>query len=141
MELNKLLIAYSSCVGLFTFLLGLVLGHRLALGRDIRKEKIVASKPIRAWIIKRKEYGNPSDDDHINPQELDNYLLTLSNREKNKFNRIYADYLSFIDKEDNKTLINPYKGTSVIGIPYYVYNDGNAFLKKLDDIEQITRHS
>jgi hypothetical protein len=55
-------------VGLITFFLGLILGHRLSLGRDKRKEFNDAAAPIREWILYEIDlfdtsaYNNPEPD-------------------------------------------------------------------------------
>ena len=48
----------SVIVGLITFFLGLFLGHRLSLGRDIHKEFNDIAQPIRESLL--KERTNPS---------------------------------------------------------------------------------
>lgn len=49
----------SVVVGLVTFFLGLILGHRLSLGRDRRKEFNEISQPIRAILMKEKQGPRP----------------------------------------------------------------------------------
>lgn len=46
-------------ISLFTFFLGLFLGHRLALGRDRRKEFNDIAQPIRAVLLKERENPTP----------------------------------------------------------------------------------
>ena len=50
-------------VSLLTFLMGLLIGHRTALLRDLRKEFNDAAAPIRAWLLKETQspscYGAP----------------------------------------------------------------------------------
>jgi hypothetical protein len=48
----------SVLLGLFTFAAGLLIGHRLSLGRDKRKEFNEAVQPIRAYFLAESE--NPS---------------------------------------------------------------------------------
>ena len=134
---------YSSCVGIITFLLGLFLGHRLTLGRDKRKERITASKPIRTWIIKRKKSPTPNhQEDKINDCDLDNYLLTLSTTDRNKFKKIYDDYLIFVESEDNQVWTNPNSGHDIaFFVPFSSYKDERLFLKKLNALDKITRQS
>jgi cbb3-type cytochrome oxidase subunit 3 len=47
-------------IGLLTFLLGLILGNWLAIGRDKRKEFNDAAAPVRAWLLKVKDDPSPS---------------------------------------------------------------------------------
>ena len=46
-------------VPVLTFLLGLVAGHRLTLGRDRRKERNEAAMPIREWLLRQVERPSP----------------------------------------------------------------------------------
>lgn len=45
-------------LSLLTFLLGLLVGHRTALWRDMRKEFNDAAEPVRAWLL--QEHASPS---------------------------------------------------------------------------------
>ncbi|SFU81966.1 hypothetical protein SAMN04489707_102378 [Paenacidovorax caeni] len=45
-------------LSLLTFLLGLLVGHRTALWRDMRKEFNEAAEPVRAWLL--QEHARPS---------------------------------------------------------------------------------
>ena len=45
-------------LSLLTFLLGLLVGHRTALWRDMRKEFNDAAEPVRAWLL--REHASPS---------------------------------------------------------------------------------
>jgi hypothetical protein len=48
-------------LGVFTFLLGLFLGNRLALGRELRTEFNIAAVPVRSWLLNElKQPANPS---------------------------------------------------------------------------------
>jgi len=46
-------------VSFLTFLLGLILGHWLALGRDKRKEFNEAVAPIRNWLLTEQNGPSP----------------------------------------------------------------------------------
>lgn len=54
-SLGVISLEQSAIVGLLTFLLGLILGHRLSLGRDKRKEFNEIATPIRANLLKQIE--------------------------------------------------------------------------------------
>ena len=45
-------------LSLLTFLVGLLVGHRTALWRDLRKEFNEAADPVRAWLL--AEHAAPS---------------------------------------------------------------------------------
>ena len=50
----------TTLVGFLTFLLGLLLGNWLAIGRDKRKEFNEAAAPIRGWLLNSKNSPAPS---------------------------------------------------------------------------------
>lgn len=59
-----------------TFLLGLFIGHRQALWRDVRKEANQAAEPIRLWLL--HELDNPSPyRDAPTRSELDRFVRYL----------------------------------------------------------------
>ena len=49
----------SILINFVTFLVGLLVGNRLAIGRDKRKEFNEAAQPIRAWLISEVEQPSP----------------------------------------------------------------------------------
>ena len=49
----------SVLLNLITFLAGLLVGNRLAIGRDKRKEFNEAAQPIRAWLLSEVEQPSP----------------------------------------------------------------------------------
>ena len=44
-------------LSLLTFLIGLLVGHRTALWRDLRKEFNDAADPVRAWLLREQRSG------------------------------------------------------------------------------------
>jgi len=46
----------TAVVSIVTFALGLLLGHRLALGRDRRREFNEAARPVRQWLLKQANH-------------------------------------------------------------------------------------
>lgn len=63
-------------LSLFTFFAGLLLGNRLAIGRDKRKEFNNVAQPIRAWLL--DEIENPSPyNKRLTPIEIDPFVNCL----------------------------------------------------------------
>lgn len=75
----------------FTFLLGLVLGHRLAISRDKRKEFNDAAAPIRGWFLGAKDSPNPYTR-WPSEQELDRFLHYLWPWQRTTFQKRLASY-------------------------------------------------
>ena len=80
-------------VSILTFLLGLLLGNWLAIGRDKRKEFNEAAAPIRGWLIKEKDEPNPYTA-WPSAQEFDRFAQYLRPWEKAGFMQRLARYRS-----------------------------------------------
>ena len=73
-----------------TFLLGLFLGNRLALGRERRIEFNAAAAPVRAWLLKEiKQPANPSR--WPEAIELDTLASCLSRYQRRGFAKACAN--------------------------------------------------
>ena len=55
----KIIHENAGLISLLTFLLGLLIGNRLTIGRDRRKELNEAAKPIRSWLLAEAESPSP----------------------------------------------------------------------------------
>ena len=143
MELNNILSAHPAIVGLFTFLFGMILGHRLTLYRDIRKEKIIAAEPIRQWIRQEKKQLDPVENHDIDADMLDRYCLTLGKGELRKFNTAYNLYLK---ETKNKANINKTKNIKLPGYAFSgdvfssEYINKDPLIAKLDALDKLTQH-
>ena len=78
-------------VSLLTFLLGLILGHWLAVGRDKRKEFNEAAAPIRGWLLRAKESPDPYTR-WPSEQEFDRFVQCLSPWQRKAFHRHLGSY-------------------------------------------------
>ncbi|WP_369929428.1 hypothetical protein [Xanthomonas sp. NCPPB 2632] len=81
----------SELLSLLTFLLGLVLGNWLAIGRDKRQEFNEAVSPIRRWLIeemKRPTPYGPWPSDH----EVDRFAHCLSAWHRARFLKHWASF-------------------------------------------------
>ena len=86
----------TAVVSVVTFVLGLLLGHRLAIGRDKRKEFNEAALPIRGWLIEQDNRLQDGRFDHYegspSPLQMDTFVSCLSARERDRFVAVLEDY-------------------------------------------------
>lgn len=78
-------------ISVLSFLLGLILGHWLAIGRDKRKEFNEAAAPIRGWLLGAKDSPNPYMQ-WPSEQELDRFSHYLWPWQRSAFNKRLATY-------------------------------------------------
>jgi hypothetical protein len=76
-------------ISFLTFLLGLLLGNWLAIGRDKRKEFNEAAAPVRGWLLKSKADPSPyipwpSD------QEIDRFVHCLAPWRRARFMKRFS---------------------------------------------------
>ena len=74
----------TAVVSVVTFALGLLLGHRLALGRDRRKEFNEAARPVRQWLLKQASHLRWYVDEP-SQIEMDCFTSCLSRRQRQRF--------------------------------------------------------
>lgn len=78
----------SVLISLLTFLLGLLVGNRLAIDRDKRKEFNEAAQPIRAWLL--NEVVHPSPYMHRpNVVQIDTFVSCLPFWKRRSFRKVY----------------------------------------------------
>lgn len=78
-------------ISLFTFLLGYLLGHWLAIGRDKRKEFNAAVAPIREWLLRVSKVPHPAQK-RPSHAELDAYSCRLGRLQRKRFNSLLEAY-------------------------------------------------
>jgi len=71
-------------VSFLTFLLGLLLGNWLAIGRDKRKEFNEAGSPIRGWLLRAKDSPDPYSR-WPTDQEIDRFVHCLMPWQRSRF--------------------------------------------------------
>ena len=81
----------SGLISFLTFLLGLLLGNWLAIGRDKRKEFNEAGAPIRGWLLKAKDKPSPFGR-WPTDQEIDRFIHCLSPWRRSSFVKHLSDY-------------------------------------------------
>ena len=74
-------------ISLLLFFLGLILVHRLTLGRDKRKEFNEAAMPVREWLLKQAE--SISDSTPPSKIELNAFVSHLSWLKKRLFSKAW----------------------------------------------------
>lgn len=78
----------SVLLNIITFLVGLLLGNRLAIGRDKRKEFNEAAKPIRTWLLRELKKPSPLRPPP-NMAEIDAFVSCLSFWKRRGFREAY----------------------------------------------------
>jgi|SRR5690348_4907731 len=91
------LVMNTGLVGFVTFLLGLLLGNWLAIGRDRRKEFNEAVTPIRIWLLRAKDNESPCTP--WPPREIfDRFLHYLRPWQRSVFVRHFQKYRSLLEE-------------------------------------------
>lgn len=92
----------TAVVSIVTFVLGLLLGHRLALGRDKRKEFNEAAQPVREWLLQEASEPSPYRK-QPSRLEMDTFVSCLSSRDRSRFNAALQDYRSECKNEESNS--------------------------------------
>ena len=94
-------------MSLITFCAGLLLGNRLAIGRDKRKEFNAAAQPIRGWLIKESKKSS-----HINDWsdirwpsdiDIDKFISCLPILRRRGFIKAYKHQEKVRDEQEART--------------------------------------
>jgi len=117
---NELLKENTAVISLLTFFLGLIIGNRLAISRDRRKEFNDFAQPIRSWLL--SELDDPSPYRKVPSEiEIDSFVHYLPIWKRRKFkvyltelkkvceeNSYQDDYgqVFYQNEEDIKTIVN-----------------------------------
>jgi hypothetical protein len=92
-----------SIVAIVVGIVGLFVAHRLALGRDRRKEFKEAARPILTWLL--AEESSPSLDNRRPSQlEIDTFTSCLSSRKQSEFKASLAEYKSACNEQDQDSI-------------------------------------
>lgn len=81
----------TALLSILTFLLGLILGHWLAIGRDKRKEFNEAVAPVREWLLRAKDSPSPYTG-WPSEQELDRFMHYLRPWNRRSFQKRLSHY-------------------------------------------------
>lgn len=117
---------FTAVVSIVTFVLGLLLGHRLALGRDKRKEFNEAARPIRGWLL--REEDRPCTREHDpSALEMDTFASCLKPRTRKRFDAATATYRRECERS----------GPNAYG--EWLYEDAEAALQAVQRLMPFTR--
>lgn len=117
----------TTLISLLTFLLGLLLGNWLAIGRDKRKEFNEAAAPVLGWLLKAKESPSPYSS-WPSSQEIDRFIHYLRPGQRSKFLSRLATY---------KTLHETMQVQDELGS--VSYRDVQAIRNELSQLFKFTR--
>ena len=102
-HLPTITLTQASIVSLLTFGLGLIIGHRLTLRRDRRKEFNDAARPIRDWLLEAAKHPSPYLSSP-SVSQLDAFTSRLSRRKQTRFNsgvQAYRDAIRTTSRQDS----------------------------------------
>lgn len=78
----------SILLSLLTFLIGVLVGNRMSIDRDKRKEFNEAAKPIRAWLLSEVTQPSPYRH-HPNVVQIDTFVSYLPFWKRRGFRKAY----------------------------------------------------
>ncbi|XOY28615.1 hypothetical protein ACLIX2_08945 [Proteus cibi] len=131
-EINALLKEYSAIItvtiSLITFILGLIIGDKMAIGRDRRKEHNNAIAEIRRQLHKQKyQIERGSFSEFVTEIQLIESIDHLSENKKMHVRQAWINYCLFKDNCYELTFTDS-------GIAYPVYHRGYELIESINKL-------